>query len=69
VAALNPHAGEHGLFGREEIDEIQPALEWARAQGMPVEGQLTPDTVFYLAVRRGIRCYRLHLPRSGACAA
>lgn len=51
VAGLNPHAGEHGLFGREEIEEIQPAVEWARAQGMPVEGPLPPDTVFYLAVR------------------
>ncbi len=52
VAGLNPHAGESGLFGREEIDEIQPAVEWARAQGMPVEGPIPPDTVFYLAVRK-----------------
>jgi len=52
VAGLNPHAGEHGLFGREEIEEIQPAVEWARGQGMPVEGPIPPDTVFYLAVRR-----------------
>jgi len=52
VAGLNPHAGEHGLFGKEEIEEIQPAVEWARAQGMPVEGPLPPDTVFYLAVQR-----------------
>jgi 4-hydroxythreonine-4-phosphate dehydrogenase len=52
VAGLNPHAGEHGLFGREEIEEIEPAVEWARAQGMPVEGPLPPDTLFYMAVRR-----------------
>ncbi len=52
VAGLNPHAGENGLFGDEEIREIRPAVEWARAQGMPVEGPLPPDTVFYLAVRR-----------------
>ena len=52
VAGLNPHAGEHGLFGQEEIREIQPAVEWAQAQGMPVEGPLPPDTLFYLAVRR-----------------
>jgi 4-phospho-D-threonate 3-dehydrogenase / 4-phospho-D-erythronate 3-dehydrogenase len=52
VAGLNPHAGEHGLFGREDLDEIAPAVEWARAQGMPVEGPLPADTVFYLAVRR-----------------
>jgi 4-hydroxythreonine-4-phosphate dehydrogenase len=52
VAGLNPHAGENGLFGKEEIQEIRPAVEWARAQGMPVEGPLPPDTVFYLAVKR-----------------
>jgi 4-hydroxythreonine-4-phosphate dehydrogenase len=52
VAGLNPHAGEHGLFGREEIDEIRPAVEWAQEQGMPVDGPFPPDTVFYLAVRR-----------------
>jgi 4-hydroxythreonine-4-phosphate dehydrogenase len=52
VAGLNPHAGENGLFGREEITEIRPAVEWARAQGMPVDGPFPPDTLFYLAVRR-----------------
>lgn len=52
VAGLNPHAGEHGLFGNEEVEEIIPAVEWAQAQGYPVEGPLPPDTVFYLAVRR-----------------
>ena len=52
VAGLNPHAGEHGLFGDEEIREIRPAVEWAQAEGLPVEGPLPPDTVFYLAVRR-----------------
>lgn len=52
VAGLNPHAGENGLFGREEIEEIGPAVEWAQAQGMPVEGPFPPDTLFYLAVRR-----------------
>jgi 4-hydroxythreonine-4-phosphate dehydrogenase len=52
VAGLNPHAGESGLFGREEIDEICPAIEWAKSQGLPVDGPFPPDTVFYLAVRR-----------------
>jgi 4-hydroxythreonine-4-phosphate dehydrogenase len=52
VAGLNPHAGENGLFGQEEIQEIRPAVEWAQGQGMPVEGPFPPDTVFYLAVRR-----------------
>jgi 4-phospho-D-threonate 3-dehydrogenase / 4-phospho-D-erythronate 3-dehydrogenase len=50
VAGLNPHAGENGLFGREEIEEIQPAIAWAQAQGLPVEGPFPPDTVFYMAV-------------------
>jgi 4-hydroxythreonine-4-phosphate dehydrogenase len=52
VAGLNPHAGENGLFGREDLDIIRPAVEWAREQGWPVEGPVPPDTVFYLAVRR-----------------
>ena len=52
VAGLNPHAGENGLFGMEEITEIRPAVEWAQAQGWNVEGPLPPDTLFYLAVRR-----------------
>ena len=52
VAGLNPHAGENGLFGREEIEEIIPAVKWAQQQGYPVEGPFPPDTLFYLAVRR-----------------
>lgn len=53
VAGLNPHAGEHGSFGREEIEEIEPAVADARAKGLPVDGPLPPDTVFYMAVTRG----------------
>jgi 4-hydroxythreonine-4-phosphate dehydrogenase len=52
VAGLNPHAGESGLFGEEEIREIRPAVEWAQSQGLRVEGPFPPDTVFYLAVRQ-----------------
>jgi 4-hydroxythreonine-4-phosphate dehydrogenase len=52
VAGLNPHAGENGLFGDEEIREIKPAVEWAQQQGMPVAGPFPPDTLFYLAVRK-----------------
>ncbi len=52
VAGLNPHAGENGLFGREEIEEIRPAVEWAQAQGWNVDGPHPPDTLFYMAVRR-----------------
>lgn len=46
VAGLNPHSGENGLFGREEIDEINPAVEMARAEGIQAFGALPPDTVF-----------------------
>ncbi|SEA74684.1 4-hydroxythreonine-4-phosphate dehydrogenase PdxA [Acidovorax soli] len=49
VAGLNPHAGEGGLFGREEIDSIVPAVADARALGMDVHGPLAPDTVFMRA--------------------
>ena len=49
VAGLNPHAGEGGLFGREEIEVIAPAIEAARAQGLDVTGPLAPDTVFMRA--------------------
>jgi 4-hydroxythreonine-4-phosphate dehydrogenase len=52
VAGLNPHAGENGLFGDEEAREIRPAIEWAKSQGMPVEGPFPPDTLFYMAVRK-----------------
>ena len=46
VAGLNPHSGEGGLFGREEIEEITPAIEEARALGIDVDGPVPPDTVF-----------------------
>lgn len=46
VAGLNPHAGENGMFGTEEIEEITPAIEMARAEGLNVDGPIAPDTVF-----------------------
>ena len=49
VAGLNPHAGEGGLFGREEIDIIAPAVAAARALGLQVSGPFAPDTVFMRA--------------------
>ncbi len=53
VCGLNPHAGEHGLFGqREEERFIQPAIEAARAQGLLIEGPLPPDTAFLPRRRR-----------------
>jgi 4-hydroxythreonine-4-phosphate dehydrogenase len=47
VSALNPHAGEGGLFGREEIEEIEPAIARARAEGVDAIGPVPPDTVFF----------------------
>ena len=49
VAGLNPHAGEAGLFGQEEIQIIGPAVAAARAQGIWVTGPVAPDTVFMRA--------------------
>ncbi len=46
VAGLNPHAGENGLFGNEDREEIAPAVELARAEGIKVTGPLPGDTVF-----------------------
>jgi 4-hydroxythreonine-4-phosphate dehydrogenase len=52
VAGLNPHAGEGGLFGDEELRIIGPAVQAARAEGIDVSGPYPPDTVFMRA-RRG----------------
>ncbi len=49
IAGLNPHAGEHGLFGSEEQEYIEPAVEQLRAEGWHVSGPLSPDTVFLRA--------------------
>lgn len=49
VAGLNPHAGEGGLFGREEIESIAPAVARARQEGIEVTGPHAPDTVFMRA--------------------
>lgn len=46
VAGLNPHSGEEGLFGREEIEEIGPAIKEAKLLGIDAEGPVPPDTVF-----------------------
>jgi len=46
VAGLNPHAGESGMFGREEIEEIEPAIKQGQRKGLIVEGPIPPDTVF-----------------------
>jgi 4-hydroxythreonine-4-phosphate dehydrogenase len=61
VAGLNPHAGEHGLFGSEEALVIVPAIERCRARGIDVSGPFPADTIFVRA-RRGefdvvVACY------------
>jgi 4-hydroxythreonine-4-phosphate dehydrogenase len=50
VAGLNPHAGEHGLFGTEEIEEVIPAIEEAKKEGINVVGPIPPDS-----------CYKKHI--------
>jgi 4-hydroxythreonine-4-phosphate dehydrogenase len=52
VAGLNPHAGEHGLFGDDDAREIAPAVQDARERGIDVSGPHPPDTLFHLAVAR-----------------
>ncbi len=51
VAGLNPHAGEAGMFGKEEIEAIAPAVADAQQQGLPVSGPFPPDTIFHKAYR------------------
>ena len=51
VAALNPHGGDEGLMGNEEIEEITPAVETARAEGILVSGPIPADSVFFRAIR------------------
>lgn len=52
VSALNPHAGDGGSIGREEIEIIEPAVRALQAQGLDARGPFSPDTVF-IAARRG----------------
>jgi len=49
VAGLNPHAGENGIFGDEEIRKIVPAVREAIKGGIPVSGPFPPDTIFHKA--------------------
>ena len=50
VAALNPHASDNGLIGREELDEIAPAVQEARAKGIEAVGPIPADSVFNAAI-------------------
>ena len=58
VCGLNPHAGEHGLFGdREEEQIIEPAIADARDHGLIVEGPISPDTAFLSQRRENTDAY------------
>jgi 1,2-dihydroxy-3,5-cyclohexadiene-1,4-dicarboxylate dehydrogenase len=66
VSGLNPHAGEGGLFGREEIEIITPAIARAAAQGVAVTGPFGADTMFHM---RGIDAFVVMLHDQGHIAA
>ena len=51
MAGLNPHAGENGAIGREELDVIAPAIERLREEGIDIEGPLAADTMFHARAR------------------
>jgi len=51
MAGFNPHAGESGALGREEIEIVIPALEWLREEGIEIEGPLAADTMFHPRAR------------------
>jgi 4-hydroxythreonine-4-phosphate dehydrogenase len=51
IAGLNPHSGEHGLFGDEEVNEVFPAVKELLAEGCDVSGPIGADSVFHLALK------------------
>lgn len=51
IAGLNPHSGEHGLFGDEEVNHVTPAVEELQAEGFDVVGPIGADSVFHLALQ------------------
>jgi 4-hydroxy-L-threonine phosphate dehydrogenase PdxA len=66
VGGLNPHAGEGGLFGREEVEIITPAIEKAAAEGLAVTGPFGADTMFQ---KRGVDAFVVMLHDQGHIAA
>jgi len=56
IAGFNPHAGEQGAIGREEIDLILPAIEILRAEGIDIIGPLAADTMFHARARAQYDC-------------
>ena len=66
ISGLNPHAGEDGSLGREDIDIVTPAIETLRAEGIDARGPLPADTMFHAAARTSYDCADLHVSRPGA---
>ena len=66
VSGINPHAGEGGLFGREEIEIIKPAIDAAAAEGLNVIGPFGADTMFH---KQGIDAFIVMLHDQGHVAA
>jgi 4-hydroxy-L-threonine phosphate dehydrogenase PdxA len=62
VGGLNPHAGEDGLFGREEIEIIRPEIEEAKREGVRVEGPFGADTMFH---KKGVDAFIVMLHDQG----
>ena len=56
IAGLNPHSGEHGLFGNEEMEAVFPAVEALKEMGYQVEGPIGADSVFHLALKGRYNC-------------
>ena len=66
IAGLNPHSGEGGTLGREEIEIIEPAIAALAAEGWRVSGPHPADTMFHAARARQLRRRPVHVPRPGA---
>ena len=66
VAGLNPHAGEAGGLGREEIEIIEPAIAACARDGIDARGPLAADTMFHAAARQILRRGAVHVSRPGA---
>ena len=69
VAAVNPHGGEGGTFGTEEIEHIAPACEAARENGMPVAGPVPADSVFHQGLQGRYDAVLSHFHDQGHIAA
>jgi 4-hydroxythreonine-4-phosphate dehydrogenase len=65
IAGLNPHAGEEGAMGLEEIEIIQPAIDQLRAKGIDASGPHSADTLFHAGMRAKYDCAHCHYHDQG----